>query len=208
MTRMRQGVCAALSGCVGVAVWLSTGWACSPDLTRQVSPELVGKAFPAVRGTSLDDKPWTIPDDLLGLPENQGRPVLLLIGYKQNAQFDIDRWMVGLLQLRTPVSFYEVPTIEGMAAGVLGDAIDNGMRRGIPAENWGVVITVYREAGRITSFTGTRNGNNARVVLVGPGGVVAWFHDRGFSPQALFALDEAVRAMVPVGVAGVKGEGP
>lgn len=205
-TKVKAGL-VMLAG-VGLGLWFLVGPACSADLTQQVTPELIGRPFPTVRGTSLDDKPWTIPGDLLALPENQGRPVLLLIGYKQDAQFDIDRWMVGLMQIKTPVSFYEVPTIDGMAVSAFGNAIDDGMRRGIPAENWGVVITVYREAGRITDFTGTQNGNNARVVLVGQDGAVAWFHDRGFSPQALFALDAAVRAVRPVNVGEAGGGGP
>ncbi|TVQ64260.1 MAG: hypothetical protein EA379_02145 [Phycisphaerales bacterium] len=146
-----------------------------------------GEPFPSVRGEGLDGVKWTIPDDFAG------EHVLLLVGYKQNAQFDIDRWMMGLLQAETPVDFYEIPTIKGLAPRVIGGWIDDGMRKGIPRETWGVVITVYADADRIVDLTGNELGNNARVLLLDPDGTIVWFWDQGYSPSALLDMDRLLR---------------
>jgi hypothetical protein len=156
---------------------------------------ILGQRFPTVKGEGLDGKARTIPDDLL---ENAaGRPVLILVGYKQFTQFDIDRWMVGMLQLKTPVEMVEIPTIAGMVPGLFANQIDQGMREGIPKELWGSVVTVYSDADKIQAFTGTANPMPARVLLPDSAGRVVWFHDRGFSPILAQELDAKVRNMSP-----------
>ena len=49
-----------------------------------------GEAFPSVRGTSLEGAEVALPE------VGKGAPLLLLIGYEQNTQFDLDRWLLGL----------------------------------------------------------------------------------------------------------------
>ncbi len=151
----------------------------------------VGEPFPTVRGTSLAGADWTLPGDLAGAP------ALLLIGYVQNAQFDLDRWMVGIDQLGIEVRYYEIPTIDGLVPGLFAGSIDGGMRRGIPEELWGGVITVYGDADRIVALTGDENPNNGRIALLDGDGRIVWFHDRGFSPLHLRQLADAVRALTP-----------
>jgi hypothetical protein len=168
------------------AAVLLTG--CSSPI--KVDPaSLIGKTFPTVRGETLEKQPRTLPTDVAG------KPALLFVGYKQSTQFDIDRWMVGILQLKTPIAFYEVPTIAGMLPGMFANQIDNGMRGGIPKELWASVITVYRDADRIEAFTGTENPMPARVILLDATGKVLWFHDRGFSPVLLQELDAKIRGL-------------
>lgn len=152
---------------------------------------LIGKTFPTVKGVGLDDKEWLLPTDLAG------KPALLLIGYRQNTQFDLDRWMLGLAQLRTPIDLYEIPTIKGLLPGLFANQIDDGMRSGIPKELWKAVITVYSDADKITSFTGTANPGNGRIILLNSTGKVEWAHDRGFGPQLLLDLDARIRALGP-----------
>lgn len=143
--------------------------------------------FPSVLGQSLAGEEVRIPDDLEpGLN-------LLLIGYEQRAQFDCDRWILGLAQAGTPVSLKELPTIDGMLPGMFSGRIDSGMRSGIPEEDWPVVITVYGSgAEELVRFTGDERGSNARVVLLDEDGVVRWFHDRGYSASKLLELDRVV----------------
>ncbi|TSA39637.1 hypothetical protein D4Q85_00855 [bacterium] len=174
---------------VGLFCTLLMGGCASDILVDQAT--LVGKPFPAVRGEGLDHKEWHLPADLAG------KPALLLIGYRQNAQFDLDRWMVGLAQLQTPIDLYEVPTIEGLIPGLIANQIDNGMRAGIPRELWKAVITVYSDADKITTFTGTVNPSNGRIILLNKSGIVEWTHDRGFGPQLLLDLDARVRSLHP-----------
>lgn len=148
-----------------------------------------GEVFPSVVGTSLDG-------DEVALPESvAGAPAVLLVGYLQDAQFDIDRWLLGLAQLEVDVQLYEVPTIQGMVPRMIGNTIDNGMRRGIPSEDWGSVVTVYRDAGPIVELTGNENGNNGRVLLLDAEGRVDWFWDRGYSATAVQALAQRIAEM-------------
>lgn len=62
------------------------------------------------------------------------------------------------------------------------------MRRGIPKELWGGVITIYEDGERIQAFTGNEKPNNARVLLLDEKGNVVYFYDSGFSVAALNEL--------------------
>ena len=80
--------------------------------TKQyVNQNPVGQMFPTVTGQSLENIRHEIPDYF------SGRSVLLLVGYKQDSQFDIDRWLIGLDMTGTRVDVYELPTIQGMLPG-------------------------------------------------------------------------------------------
>ncbi len=151
----------------------------------------VGQAFPDVIGENLEGSRLAIPSDFAG------RSVVLLIGYKQDSQFDIDRWLIGLDMTATRVDVYELPTIAGMFPRMFRTQIDEGMRTGIPKELWKGVVTVYADGGRIQAFTGNENPNNARCLLLDPQGRVVFFHDRGFSVDALNTLREVLAGIEP-----------
>ena len=138
-----------------------------------------GEVFPPVTGTALTKEVKNLPDDL---PQEN---VLLLLGYVQNAQFDIDRWLIGLDMTKTNVAVYELPTIQGMFPRMFQTQIDNGMRKGIPKEIWGGVITIYEDGETIQRMTGNQDPNNARVLLLNQAREIVWFYDRGFSVAAL-----------------------
>ena len=148
----------------------------------------IGEPFPSVEAETLSGEALRLPEDL------GGEPALLLVGYEQDAQFDGDRWLLGLLQAGAPVQVYEVPTIRGWAPRLFAGRIDQGMREGIPSEDWASVATVYGDASKIAELTGTEQGNNMRVLLLDGEGNVVWFHDRGYSAGVLIdLLDAAVR---------------
>lgn len=148
-----------------------------------------GETFPAVTGTSLDGKETPLPAAFAG------RPVVLLVGYEQSSQFDIDRWLLALSDAGVDVAVREVPTIPGMVPGLFAGFIDGGMRRGIPQEDWGAVVTVYGDGDRIARFTGNRDGLPGRVLLLDGEGRVVFFHDRGFSPGTFGRLKAALAAL-------------
>ncbi|MCB9558047.1 MAG: hypothetical protein H6707_18175 [Deltaproteobacteria bacterium] len=153
-----------------------------------------GEMFPTVRGNALDGRAWKLPGDL------RGKPTLLLIGYKQDSQFDIDRWLLGIEQLGLKITAIELPTIAGMFPRMFSTRIDSGMRRGIPKALWGGVITIYGDAKTIQRFTGTENALNARVILLDGRGKVAFFYDEGFAIAPLRRLEQALdkeRALSP-----------
>jgi hypothetical protein len=53
-------------------------------------------------------------------------------------------------------------------------------------------VTVYEDGDQVQRFTGNKNPNNARVMLLDEEGKILYFYDRGFSVDAL----NAVRAML------------
>ena len=147
-----------------------------------------GEAFPSVQGEALDGAQVRIPDDF------RGEPVLLLVAYKQKTQFDVDRWVLGILQAGIDVRVVEVPTVRGWVPRLFAGQIDEGMRSGIPREEWGSVVTVYGDAADVARFTGDE-GRNARVLLLDGEGRVVFFHDRGYSPATFLRLRDAAQAL-------------
>jgi len=175
-----------LAGTGLVILILLSMTACKSTVPRQ---DPTGKVFPSVEGTSLKDERYKIPEDFAG------SPVLLLIGFKMDTQFDIDRWLLALQQARVKVRFYELPTIPGMVPRMFSGYIDDGMRSGIPVEDWGGVITIYGDASKIVDFTGNETSLPARVVLLDTEGRVVFFHDRGYSVGTLERLQKALREL-------------
>lgn len=163
--------------CVLLAVLLAGCAATIPNRDPQ------GEMFPAVQGESLEGETIALPDAFAGAP------VVLLVGYKQGAQFDIDRWVMGLLQAEVAAPIVELPTIPGLIPSFASGWIDDGMRSGIPQEDWSAVVTLYGGAARpVAEFTGTASGRLARVVLLDAKGRVAWFDDRGYSASKALRL--------------------
>ncbi|WP_076419405.1 hypothetical protein [Colwellia sp. UCD-KL20] len=159
---------------LALLVLIVTG--CSSTYSNQ---QITGKTFPSVTGQNLEKKQVSIPEDF------KGDFTLLLVGYKQNSQFDIDRWLIGLDMTETKVDVYEIPTIQGLFPRMFSTMIDNGMRKGIPKELWKGVVTVYEDGEKVQIFTGNENPNNARVLLLDKNGIIVYFYDDGFSVDAL-----------------------
>lgn len=150
--------------------------------TTYVNRNPLGEYFPTVNGQTLTEEERELPNYF------KGSYVVLLLGYEQDSQFDIDRWLIGLDMTGTKIKAYEIPTIQGLFPRMFKSSIDNGMRKGIPKELWGGVITIYGDGAKVQEFTGNENPNNARVLLLDQMGKVIYFHDRGFSVQALNEL--------------------
>jgi hypothetical protein len=177
-TKIRRAVTVVA---VAVALLLS-GCASGPVPNRNPT----GEMFPSVAGESLTGGRVELPDALAG------EPAVLLIGYVQEAQFDIDRWLMGLVQAGTAARVLELPTIPDLVPTIASDWIDDGMRSGIPEEDWGVVVKLYGSAAEpVAALTGTTNGRLPRVLLLDAGGKVVWFHDRGYSAAKAMELAEA-----------------
>ena len=161
--------------------------ACTSTLPNR---DPTGERFPTVSGETLAGEPVTLPDDLAG------QPAVLLIGYKQETQFDIDRWLLGFAQAGLDAALLEVPTIPGLGASLASGFIDDGMRSGIPREDWSVVVTLYGGAAKpVAQLTGTENGNNARVIVLAPDGTIAWFHDRGYGTRQVLTVVDTVAGL-------------
>ncbi|MGM0482125.1 MAG: hypothetical protein ACQEQZ_09355, partial [Pseudomonadota bacterium] len=160
--------------------------ACS---TNYPNRDPVGETFPQVQGTTLEQETVTLPDYF------SGEHTVLLLGYEQDAQFDIDRWLIGLDMTETDAPVYELPTIAGMFPQFFETQINEGMRKGIPKELWKGVITIFEGGDKVQQFTGNTNPNSARAMVIDESGEVVYFHDQGFSVGAL----NAMRAILPTG---------
>lgn len=144
----------------------------------------LGGNMVSATGESLEGETVVIPQAFAG------QETLLLFGYKQDSQFDIDRWLIGLDMTQTQVAAYEIPTIQGMLPRMFSGFIDSGMRKGIPKALWKGVITVYADGDKVQRFTGNLNPNNARVMLLNKEGTIVYFYDQGFSVAALNDMRE------------------
>jgi hypothetical protein len=161
--------------------------ACSSTVKAPAS--VTNKPFPTVQGSSLDKTAVIIPDSYLG------KTTLLLIGYEQKAQFDIDRWILGLLQADVPVQIVEVPTIAGMVPQMVQQFIDNGMRSGIPKQDWASVVTVYEDASKIIAALGNERPRSAYAVLLDKAGQIVWSANQGYSAQQVLDLKQIVSGL-------------
>lgn len=154
--------------------------------TTYPNKQVVGQDFPTITGTSLEKEVLTMPEIFTE------ELTLLLVGYKQDSQFDIDRWLIGLDMTETTLPVYELPAIQGMFPRMFSTFIDNGMRKGIPKPLWKGVITIYKDGDKVQQFTGNVNPNNARVILINQTGKILYFYDQGFSVDALKQLKAIV----------------
>ncbi|RHW77890.1 hypothetical protein [Colwellia sp. RSH04] len=155
-------------------------------MTTYPNQQVVGQNLPDISGTSLEEQSIKMPEAF-----NQAL-TLLLIGYKQDSQFDIDRWLIALDMTQVNVPVYELPTIQGMVPRMFSTYIDNGMRAGIPKPLWKGVITIYQDGDKVQKFTGNENPNNARVLMINQQGKIVYFYDQGFAVDALNKLKDVV----------------
>lgn len=152
--------------------------------------DLKNTEFPRVTGRSLQGEPITIPDHY------RGKPVLLLVGYQQRAQFDIDRWILGALQADIPVEIVEVPTIAGLMPQAVQGFIDGGMRSGIPKTDWASVVTVYGDADKIIQALGNERPQVGYALLLDRSGRIVWSRNEGYSAANILELKKVVGAML------------
>lgn len=161
---------------------------CSSTVVNTPS-DLTSKTFPRVAGNSLAKEPIVIPDSY------RGKNTVLLVGYQQKAQFDIDRWILGILQADVPVQIVEVPTIAGMMPQMVQGFIDGGMRSGIPEKDWASVVTVYEDADKIISAIGNERPQSAHAVLLDKDGKIVWSSNQGYSAGQILELKELVQKL-------------
>ncbi len=162
-------------------IFLMTLFLCGCS-TQYPNKKPLNEIFPTVAGETLTEEKVQLPTHF------SAEKTVLLLGYVQNAQFDIDRWLIGLDMTNTKLPVYELPTIAGMFPQFFSTQINEGMRSGIPKELWKGVITIYEGGDKVQAFTGNQTPNNARVLLIDKTGKVLYFYDRGFSVDALKQL--------------------
>ena len=169
-----------------VGILLTLG-ACTAKVSTP--PNVQNAFFPSVRGNSLNKESIRIPDSY------RGKVALLLVGYTQKAQFDIDRWILGALQADVKAEIVEVPTIAGMMPQMVQGFIDNGMRSGIPKSDWASVVTVYEDAPKIIEALGNERPQSAYAVLLNREGRIVWTSNIGYSATQILELKKVVDSL-------------
>jgi len=142
-----------------------------------------------VQGNTLTKQAVTLPDSY------RGKITLMLVGYTQKAQFDIDRWILGALQSDIKAEIVEVPTIAGMMPQMVQGFIDNGMRSGIPKSDWASVVTVYEDAPKIIEALGNERPQSAYAVLLNKEGRIVWTSNSGYSATQVLELKKRVESL-------------
>jgi hypothetical protein len=164
---------------------------CVACTTKVSTPSNVQNSlFPRVQGTNLDKQPITLPDHY------RGKTTLVLVGYTQKAQFDIDRWILGALQADVKAQIVEVPTIAGMVPQMVQGFIDNGMRSGIPKSDWASVVTVYEDAPKVIEALGNERPQSAYAVLLNKEGRIVWSSNIGYSASQVLELKKVAASLL------------
>ena len=186
MSNRRRIILFGITVAVGAAIAALTS--CSTSVPNR---DPTGSTFPIVRGESLQSQTVELPTAV------SGAPAILMVGYLQQTQFDLDRWTLGFGQAEAKIRVVEVPAIVGwFPSTFLRGTIDDGMRAGIPSEDWGAVVTLYGEdAERIQALTGNENGANGRILLLDGHGEIRWFWDQGYSSKRLLELLDVARGL-------------
>jgi hypothetical protein len=161
--------------------------ACSSTVSTPAN--IAHSKFPTVQGENLNKESITLPDHY------RGKNTLLLIGYLQKTQFDIDRWILGVLQADIKVEIVEVPTIAGMMPQMVQGFINNGMRKGIPSSDWASVVTVYEDAPKIIAALGNERPQSAYAVLLDKDGRIVWTSTLGYSATQVLELKKLVESL-------------
>lgn len=138
--------------------------------------------FPSIDGQSLCGDPVRIPEDFT-------TGALVVLGYVKESAKDVTRWLSALGEAGFSVPAHSYPDVRGWLPRIFRSKHVERLGRGVPDEDPSSVVTVYAEAEAIGGFTGTERPERARVLLLDEQGQVIWFHDSGFSEEALESLD-------------------
>jgi len=146
--------------------------------------------LPSVVGDSLSRERIRFPEHVAG------KPAVLLVAYRRDAQEDIDRWLKFLTSDWPEVACYEVPTIAGVIWRPLAGWIDSGMRGGVPENKWSSVVTMYGgNATRVRDFLGDHGSPSAYVVALDTNSAVVWFNAEGYSDERARELSDVLRRL-------------
>lgn len=147
-----------------------------------------GDAFPTLRGEFLNGRAAVLPQAAAG------KVALLLLGFTYDARFPVEAWATRFREKYESdprVTFFEVPMIGGMAR--LGKwFIDSGMRRGTPRRDYEHVITVYGGTEEWKKRVGVRDPKDAYLILLDPGGRIAWRYAGAPRDEAMAELSSQI----------------
>lgn len=100
----------------------------------------LNKSFPIIEGISLSGNKVVFPDVVIG------KPTVLAIAFRRNAQNCINSWVVDDLLIKygvnKSINYYEIPMLGGQYK-MARNWIDGGMRGGVPKFLHDYTVTYY-----------------------------------------------------------------
>ncbi|MHC4786358.1 MAG: hypothetical protein ACYTE6_10375 [Planctomycetota bacterium] len=88
---------------------------------------------------------------------------------------------------------FELPTIPGLVPTIASKWIDDGMRSGIPREDWAAVVTLYGGAAKpVAALTGTEFPRRTRVLVLDETGKIVRFDDEGYAVRKSIEVADLV----------------
>ena len=145
--------------------------------------------FPAVSGSNLEGRRFTLPDDF------EGELNIVLVAFRREQQSDVDTWVPFLKATAArhgSVRAYELPTLNRNYRLVRG-FIDGGMARGIPDKaTRETTITLYIDKSPFKLALGIASEDAIRVFLVCRDGRVLWHADGTYDATSGASLAAAI----------------
>ncbi len=139
--------------------------------------------FPKITSENLNKEKVTLPDDY------NGRPLLVLIAYKQKQQTNVNTWLDRMDEIDSAipdVRVIETPTISSGKWGWMAGFIDGGMRSGIPStEARARTITLYTDVSLFNQALMIDSTDTIYAVLLDRDGEVIEMVEGDFSPAKL-----------------------
>jgi hypothetical protein len=153
----------------------------------------IGERMPDLEGQTLTGRTAVLPQ------ASAGKVTLVAMGFTYKSRFPVEAWADWYrttIDPATPVTFFEVPMIGGMAT--LGRwFINRGMRGGTPTELHDQVITVYGGTGQWKerlSYS-TSHEDDAYLIVFDKQGVVRWLHNGVFDQSRADQLKELLTSL-------------
>lgn len=135
-------------------------------------PEGVPVIFPPLRAENLAGEVLELPGGLAG------RLNLVILAFIRGHRVQIETWEKCLQRLETSYPdfhYYELPVIARSIRREMGNAIDEGMRAGVPdPKHRGRIVTLYLEKEAFNRHLGIADESRIQLRLLDRGGRVHW----------------------------------
>jgi hypothetical protein len=137
----------------------------STEAQTKKPDSIINKPFPKLVAETLAKKAIEFPKDV------KGKPTIILIAFKREAQTFIDPWSAAILKKypQDEVNYYEIPMISG-GYKLFSRFIDGGMRGGVPLDLHDNVATYYGSLDNYIDYLKIKKNGNCYLFLLDKNG--------------------------------------
>ena len=142
-----------------------------------------------ITGTTLDGTRIDIPRDLSDANKPSSAPTILLIAYQRDAQFDADRWRLGLDELGVKCRVLLVHAIPSTFGVLLSPVLTHDLAQKFALSEHAMILPLTGEsADRLATQTGMGRAQFAHVVVIAADGRIIYACDEGYCAERVQAL--------------------